>query len=128
MKLSYNLKTFKTFAVSSAKVFALVMVMLFSLPAIGNAQTSSSATSDQNTLTKVLCNVYRITTGKAGKTFAAFAVISAGVGFFTGKLQWGLLIALVLGISAIFGAPSIVSAITGDGTTTCGSSPESVSV
>jgi len=127
MKLSYNLKIFKTFAVSSAKVFALVMVMLFSLPAIGNAQTSSSASSDSNALTKVLCNVYKITTGKAGKTFAAFAVISAGVGFFTGKLQWGLLIALVLGISAIFGAPSIVSAITNDAQPTCGTELVTVS-
>jgi len=81
-----------------------------------SSSTSGSASSlaEDNALTRVLCNVFKLVTGKAGKTFAAFAIISAGVGFFTGKLQWGLLIALTLGIAAIFGAPTIVSAITGN--------------
>ena len=70
------------------------------------ATNTNGATSvDDNPLSRVLCNVYKITTGNAGKTFCAFAIVAAGVGFFTGKLNWGLLIALVLGISAIFGAP-----------------------
>jgi len=69
-------------------------------------------TGDDNPLSRVLCNVFLIATGNAGKTFCAFAIVAAGVGFFTGKLNWGLLIALVLGISAIFGAPKIISAIT----------------
>jgi type IV secretory pathway VirB2 component (pilin) len=77
------------------------------------ATTSSIIGVDDNPLSRVLCNVYKITTGNAGKTFCAFAIVAAGVGFFTGKLNWGLLIALVLGISAIFGAPKIISAITG---------------
>ena len=82
--------------------------------ATSTAATTQSATSvEDNPLSRVLCNVYKITTGNAGKTFCAFAIVAAGVGFFTGKLNWGLLIALVLGISAIFGAPKIISAITG---------------
>jgi len=87
-----------------------------------SSSTSGSASSlaEDNALTRVLCNVFKLVTGKAGKTFAAFAIISAGVGFFTGKLQWGLLIALTLGIAAIFGAPTIVSAITGDNSTAAG--------
>jgi type IV secretory pathway VirB2 component (pilin) len=36
-----------------------------------------------------MCNVYKIATGKAGKIFAAFVVISVGIGFFTGKVSWG---------------------------------------
>ena len=81
---------------------------------------SRTATSvEDNPLSRVLCNVYKITTGNAGKTFCAFAIVAAGVGFFTGKLNWGLLIALVLGISAIFGAPKIISAITGTSGLTC---------
>ena len=84
------------------------------------AQSTSVVTGyDDNPLSRVLCNVYKITTGNAGKTFCAFAVVAAGVGFFTGKLNWGLLIALVLGISAIFGAPKIISAITGTSGLTC---------
>ena len=78
-----------------------------------SAFAESAADVNDNPLSRVLCNVYKITTGNAGKTFCAFAIVAAGVGFFTGKLNWGLLIALVLGISAIFGAPKIISAITG---------------
>jgi len=83
---------------------------------------SAASSSSNNALVSGICNAYRIVTGKAGKVFAAFAVIAAGVGFFTGKVQWGLIISLVLGIAAIFGAPSIVSAITGDGQPICSAS------
>ncbi len=77
------------------------------------ANTVTATDVDDNPMARVLCNVYKIVTGNVGKTFCAFAIVAAGVGFFTGKLNWGLLIALVLGISAIFGAPKIISAITG---------------
>jgi len=113
---------FKSFGVAickSTKVLFVLFMLLVSFPSVGNANTQSSLAED-NALTRVLCNVFKVVTGKAGKTFAAFAIISAGVGFFTGKLQWGLLIALTLGIAAIFGAPTIVSAITGDGSTAVG--------
>jgi len=103
----------------SVKVLFVLFILLVSSPSVGNASTSSLA--EDNAITRVLCNVYRIVTGKAGKTFAAFAIISAGIGFFTGKLQWGLLIALTLGIAAIFGAPTIISAITGESSTAVGS-------
>ena len=123
----------KTFIKKISAIF-LAISIIFSLLIVANvaeaqnsgssqpasAQTSAtSASADDNALTRVLCNVMRIVTGNAGKTFAAFAIISAGIGFFTGKLQWGLLIALTLGIAAIFGAPKIVSAITGESATEC---------
>ena len=109
----------KTFIKKISAIF-LTIFLILSSSQIANAQMSSiSATADDNALTRVLCNVMKIVTGNAGKTFAAFAIISAGIGFFTGKLQWGLLIALTLGIAAIFGAPKIVSAITGENATEC---------
>jgi type IV secretory pathway VirB2 component (pilin) len=115
-------QNFKVAICKSAKVLFVLFMLLVSFPSVGNATTPppQSSLAEDNALTRVLCNVYRVVTGKAGKTFAAFAIISAGIGFFTGKLQWGLLIALTLGIAAIFGAPTIVSAITGDSTTAAG--------
>lgn len=97
------------------KNFAKLLAFCFLSLAFSQSHAfAQSATSvEDNPLSRVLCNVYKITTGNAGKTFCAFAIVAAGVGFFTGKLNWGLLIALVLGISAIFGAPKIISAITG---------------
>jgi len=111
--LKLKFKNLKVATCKSAKVLFVLFMLLVGFPSVGNANTASSLSED-NALTRVLCNVYKVVTGKAGKTFAAFAIISAGIGFFTGKLQWGLLIALTLGIAAIFGAPTIVSAITGE--------------
>lgn len=103
-----------------AKLLAFCFLSLVVSQSSAFAQSTSVVTSyDDNPLSRVLCNVYKITTGNAGKTFCAFAIVAAGVGFFTGKLNWGLLIALVLGISAIFGAPKIISAITGTSGLNC---------
>jgi type IV secretory pathway VirB2 component (pilin) len=69
--------------------------------------------TSQNTFTKSMCNALRVVTGSAGKTFAAFAIIATGIGFFTGKVSWGLMIGVTAGIATMFGAPSIVAAISG---------------
>jgi type IV secretory pathway VirB2 component (pilin) len=66
-----------------------------------------------NTFSKSICNAFRIATGSAGKTFAAFAIIATGIGFFSGKVSWGLMIGVAAGIATMFGAPSIVAAISG---------------
>ena len=42
------------------------------------------------------------------------------IGFFTGKVSWGLMIGVAAGIAAMFGAPSIVAAITGKSAFDCG--------
>ncbi|MFM2200580.1 MAG: hypothetical protein RL769_635, partial [Pseudomonadota bacterium] len=56
-----------------------------------------SVTVSSNTLTDVMCNILRIATGNAGKAFAAFAIISVGIGFFTGKVSWGLMVGVAAG-------------------------------
>ncbi len=83
------------------------------------AQISSATNSNDNALVTVMCNVMKIVTGNAGKAFAAFAIISIGIGFFTGKVSWGLMVGVAAGIAAMFGAPTIVSAITGKGNFDC---------
>lgn len=77
------------------------------------------ATANDNKLVDTMCNVLRLVTGNAGKAFAAFAIISVGIGFFTGKVSWGLMIGVAAGIAAMFGAPTIVAAITGEGAFDC---------
>ena len=69
--------------------------------------------TSSNTFSKSICNAFRIATGSAGKTFAAFAIIATGIGFFSGKVSWGLMIGVAAGIATMFGAPSIVAAISG---------------
>ena len=72
-----------------------------------------SASTSKNTFVKTMCNAFRIVNGSAGKTFAAFAIIATGIGFFSGKVSWGLMIGVAAGIATMFGAPSIVAAISG---------------
>ena len=73
----------------------------------------ANASTSSNTFSKSICNAFRIVTGGAGKTFAAFAIIATGIGFFSGKVSWGLMIGVAAGIATMFGAPSIVAAISG---------------
>jgi len=106
----------KKFAYTSALAGAINLASLSNALA---SYTSVTATVSSNTLTEVMCNILRISTGNAGKAFAAFAIISVGIGFFTGKVSWGLMVGVAAGIAAMFGAPQIVSAISGKSATTC---------
>lgn len=99
--------------ITVAPVLSMVLI------ADASAQTTTTATADSNILVTTMCNALKIITGSGGKAFAAFAIISVGIGFFTGKVSWGLLIGVAMGIAAMFGAPSIVSAITGKSVFEC---------
>lgn len=103
-------------------MLALAPVLLPSLAAHAQSVSGSSVTPDanQNVLVGTMCNVLKIVTGNGGKAFAAFAIISVGIGFFTGKVSWGLMIGVAMGIAAMFGAPTIVAAITGKDAFDCG--------
>jgi type IV secretion system protein VirB2 len=103
----------------TASILALLPILSsnFSLASEALAQVEDVASSvSSNSLTRVMCNALRIVTGSAGKTFATFAIIATGIGFFTGKVSWGLMIGVAAGIATMFGGPSIVAAISGQST------------
>ena len=79
-----------------------------------------TGSANNNAFVSTMCTALKIVTGTGGKAFAAFAIISVGIGFFTGKVSWGLMIGVTCGIAAMFGAPTIVSAISGTSTMDCG--------
>jgi len=80
------------------------------------AMLNASYNVSSNSFSRTICNALKIVSGSAGKTFAAFAIIAVGIGFFSGKVSWGLMIGVAAGIAAMFGAPSIVAAISGQNT------------
>jgi type IV secretion system protein VirB2 len=101
---------------------SLVILISFINEALAQGAGVYSATTANisgNILTTAMCNIIRITTGNAGKAFAAFAIISVGIGFFTGKVSWGLMVGVAAGIAAMFGAPQIVAAISGVSAVDC---------
>ena len=108
-------------SLATASVLTLLPILSsnFGLASEALAQNlDASANISSNSLTRVMCNALKIVTGGAGKTFATFAVIATGIGFFTGKVSWGLMIGVAAGIATMFGGPSIVAAISGENTKT----------
>jgi type IV secretory pathway VirB2 component (pilin) len=97
---------------------APAVVPILSSDALADGSVISSS-ANTNVLVETMCNVMELVTGNAGKAFAAFAIISIGIGFFTGKVSWGLMIGVAIGIAAMFGAPTIISAITGKSAYDC---------
>jgi type IV secretory pathway VirB2 component (pilin) len=119
----------KKFSSFIAKTVLLSFFLLTVAPAVvpalsGDAHASITAgpvgNTNDNALTNTLCNAMQLVTGNAGKAFAAFAIISLGIGFFTGKISWGLMIGVSLGIAAMFGAPTVVAALSGGNAIDCG--------
>lgn len=95
----------------------LFLVTLFTVLMVG--VSFAETTSEKDAMTKILCNVYVFITGGIGKTICSFVIIGVGIGFFTGKVSWGTLIGVALGIASLFGGPSIMAAVTGTSETPC---------
>jgi type IV secretory pathway VirB2 component (pilin) len=101
--------------------FSKLKLYLFLIIALFGVTINTSFAGEASKIEDVMCKGYSIFNGPLGKTFAVFAIVALGVGFFLGKVSWGTAIAIALGIGAIFGAPALVATITG-GATTCNSS------
>ena len=110
----------KGFKIKNIIFFGSFLVNFFNINfAIAATTSAVTANTSSNILVDVLCNLIIIATGNAGKAFAAIAIISVGIGFFTGKVSWGLMVGVAAGIAAMFGAPQIVAAISGRDSTRC---------
>ena len=114
---SKNLSIFSLVAISAVTILPVLSSSLGFTDAFAQ-DLNATASVSSNSLNRVMCNALRIVTGGAGKTFAAFAVIATGIGFFTGKVSWGLMIGVAAGIATMFGASSIVAAISGESVNT----------
>ena len=97
------------------KFIAMLMLCAFLFPCASYAASGiSTGDGSGGDMQVVLCNVLRFVTGGVGKMAASFIIIGVGLGFFTGKASWGLLLGVALGMTALFGSPAIIRAVTGD--------------
>jgi type IV secretory pathway VirB2 component (pilin) len=118
--INLSLKKLSTlFFVSICSVFLLMASNNNANATYDKGASGAGTSADDNAFVQTLCNILDIVTGAGGKAFAAFAIISIGIGFFTGKVSWGLMIGVAAGIAAMFGAPTIVSAISGETDFSC---------
>ena len=92
---------------------AVFLLSFFGLQASSFAEGQSFDT--------IMCNGYNLFNGSWGRIFALFALIALGVSFFLGKISWGTVLSVGLGIGVIFGGSAIVGTLTGaSGGVTCG--------
>ena len=113
------MKKFTSFVAKTVLLsFFFLTVVPAVLPVIAN-NAHAGTTTDDNAFVDTMCKALGLVTGNAGKAFAAFAIISLGIGFFTGKISWGLMIGVAMGIAAMFGAPTIVALLSGEDESKC---------
>lgn len=72
-----------------------------------------------NKISDVLCSAVEMITGPIGSALATLAIIVIGVGALMGKVSWGMAIIVGIGVGVIFGAPTIVSQISGSSFQDC---------
>ncbi len=103
MKFSLNNTNMMSLALALVVAYAALL-----MPTDALAQTFGNGPS---ALSTTLCNVVGWFTGPIGAGIATLAIIVIGVGALMGKVSWGMAIIVGLGVGVIFGAPSIVSAL-----------------
>jgi type IV secretion system protein VirB2 len=97
----------------SIKKISLVVMMVFltvnpTYSFAAEGYTSPITNENDTEITRVLCKVVKLLTGKAGRAIASTAVVVLGIGLFLGKLSWGIAVATAVGIGLIFGAERVV--------------------
>jgi type IV secretion system protein VirB2 len=75
----------------------------------------TGASAENNVISDLICNVYRLITGKVGRGVVVVVILVTGFTFYFGKISWGSLITIVLGVGLVFGGPAIVNVMVGKG-------------
>ncbi len=97
-------------------VLLLVFTVVVFVPDFASANEASVA------LRESLCSAYDLVNGGAGKAIATIAILTLGFMALLGRIQWGLVILVAVGIAVIFAAPEIADAVGGGDGNGCVSS------
>lgn len=65
-----------------------------------------------NALEEVLCKAVGLMTGPTGKALATIAITIIGIGALLGKVSWGIALIVAVGVALVFGAGTIITAVT----------------
>lgn len=95
-------------------LFAAYAMLLLPTDALAQGSGGFGGGSTPDALAEVLCNVVDWFTGPVGAGIATLAIIVIGIGALMGKVSWGMAIIVGIGVGVIFGAPTIVDALSGN--------------
>ncbi len=87
-------------------IISAFILMLF-------APEMSFAAPADDPIAKALCRIFDLMQGSVAKTVGIIGIAALGIGLFLGKLNWGVAVAVGIGVVLIFGAPAVVKWISG---------------
>lgn len=92
------------------KLFLFFLIILFSSLANAADEVSSAG---QGPIAEAMCVIYALVTGAVAKTVGVIGVAALGIGLFLGRLNWGVAVAVGVGVVLVFGGPEVVKWLTG---------------
>ena len=104
MKLTVTKDNMMSLSLALLATYAAMLLPMDAL-ATGTTGTTPAALSD------TLCAVVGWFNGPVGAGIATLAIIVIGIGALMGKVSWGMAIIVGLGVGVIFGADTIVDAL-----------------
>ena len=97
-----------TLAIAAVAIFAVI-------PLEALAASVAAGEGSGSAFDVLFCNIISVVTGSVGRGIATIAIIVIGIGALMGKIAWSLALIVAVGIGILFGAGSLVEAISGQG-------------
>ncbi len=93
----------------------MIALAVLSIVAPEMAHATATSTTGLSTIGNTVCGVYNcIATSTLVTVIATVAIFFLGIGAFFGKVNWGLVIMVALGIAVLLGALAIAATVTGN--------------
>lgn len=80
---------------------------------VGNAGMEGQGTCVASGPQIVLCNIVGYFNSRLAQVFMIFAIVMIGIAFFLGKISWGMIVSVILGMVIIKGSTGIIKRISG---------------
>ena len=88
---------------------SLLVLILPLFADIANAAVSPKLKfAENNPISDTMCKVYYTVTGSIAKVVAVFVITITALGFFLGKVSWGISVAIAIAISLMFGGRKLL--------------------
>ncbi|WP_455479148.1 TrbC/VirB2 family protein [Bartonella sp. B23] len=101
-----------TNTISENIMFIIIMLLLATI-IISNPSYASSAATDFGSLDTVLDKIVKMMTGGTARLIAIICVAAVGIGWMYGFIDLRKAAYCIIGIGIVFGAPTIVTKLTG---------------
>lgn len=100
-----------TLSKNNLTTMCLALLAAYAVLLLPSGALAASVSSTASGLESVLCSIVNWFTGPIGAGIATIAIIVIGVGAMMGKVSWGMAIIVALGVGVVFGAKTIVTAL-----------------